>query len=69
VVDLYSDFSSVVPVERASVLSGDKSYRGKIQEALFLVGSAWKDHDLEGIPKTATTRAITHSRGAKEAAE
>jgi len=68
-VDLYSDFSSVVPVDRASVLSGDKSYRGKIQEALFLVGSAWKDLDLEGVSKTATTGAITRSQDAKEAAE
>lgn len=52
VIDLYSDFAKIVPVERASVLSGDKTYRGKTQEALIFVGSAWKNVDLaksEGI--------------------
>src|SRR5262249_15794770 len=47
VIDLYSDFATVVPAERASILSGDKSYRGKTQEALILVGRAWKDIDLQ----------------------
>jgi DNA adenine methylase len=49
VVDLYRDFATVVPVERASILSGDKSYRGKTQEALILVGSPWKHHGLESM--------------------
>jgi DNA adenine methylase len=49
VVDLYKDFAVVVPIERASILSGDKDYRGKTQEALILVGSPWKDRDLESI--------------------
>jgi DNA adenine methylase len=46
VVDLYKGFSTVVPLERASVLSGDKSYRGRIQEALILVGTVWNDLDI-----------------------
>jgi D12 class N6 adenine-specific DNA methyltransferase len=54
VVDLYRDFATVVPVERASILSGDKSYRGKTQEALILVGSAWRDLDLKSTPEPAT---------------
>jgi DNA adenine methylase len=53
VVDLYRDFATVVPVERASILSGDKSYRGKIQEALILVGSPWNEHDLESMLEAA----------------
>jgi DNA adenine methylase len=56
VVELYRDFATIVPVERASILSGDKSYRGKTQEALILVGSTWKDCDpermLEPIART-----------------
>ena len=56
VVDLYRDFATIVPVERASILSGDKSYRGKTQEALILVGSTWKDHDLESMLEPATRR-------------
>jgi site-specific DNA-adenine methylase len=54
VVDLYRDFATIVPVERASVLSGDKSYRGKTQEALILVGSNWKDCDPESMIEPAT---------------
>jgi hypothetical protein len=54
VIDLYRDFATVVPVERTSILSGDKSYRGKTQEALILVGSAWKDLDLESTLEPTT---------------
>jgi DNA adenine methylase len=54
VVDLYRDFATVVPIERASILSGDKSYRGKTQEAIILVGSSWKKHDLESMLGPAT---------------
>jgi DNA adenine methylase len=56
VVGLYRDFATVLPVERASILSGDRSYRGKTQEALILVGSTWKDRDLESMLKPATRR-------------
>jgi DNA adenine methylase len=56
VVDLYRDFAKVVPVERASILSGDKSYRGKTQEALILVGSPWKERGLESMLEPATIR-------------
>jgi DNA adenine methylase len=56
VVDLYRDFATVVPVERASILSGDRSYRGKTQEALILVGSTWKHRDLKGMLEPATRR-------------
>jgi DNA adenine methylase len=47
VLDLYRDFGLIVPVERASILSGDKSYRGKTQEALILVGTVWKNFRLD----------------------
>jgi DNA adenine methylase len=47
VVDLYRDFATVLPVERASILSGDSSFRGKTQEALILVGAAWRNFALE----------------------
>lgn len=55
VVDLYREFSMIVPVERASVLSGDKSYRGRTQEALILVGSIWKSLDLDHLLATTTS--------------
>ena len=42
-------FATVVPVERASILSADKFYRGKTQEALILVGSSWHDLNVEEI--------------------
>lgn len=58
VVDLYRDFATVLPVERASILSGDKSYRGRTQEALILVGPAWKVRDLVSTAETAATRCI-----------
>lgn len=56
VIDLYKDFAAIVPVERASILSGDKSYRGKTQEALILVGPAWKGVELESMSKPAANR-------------
>jgi DNA adenine methylase len=56
VIDLYSDFATIIPVERASILSGDKTYRGKTQEALILVGSAWKGVEIEGIREPTTIR-------------
>lgn len=55
VVDLYRGFAKVVPVERPSVLSADKSYRGKAQEALILIGPAWNDVDLRNAPKQGRT--------------
>ena len=62
VVDLYRDFATVVPVERASILSGDKSYRGRTQEALILVGSSWKKRDLTSMLKRAAlgSRQLTN---------
>jgi len=56
VVDLYRDFAEVVPVERASILSGDKSYRGRTQEALILVGSTWRDLQIESMQEPDTTK-------------
>jgi DNA adenine methylase len=56
VVDLYADFAEVVPVERASVLSGDKTYRGKTQEALIFVGPAWNNIDLAKSEDTPPTQ-------------
>lgn len=56
VVDLYRDFALIMPVERASVLSADKSYRGRIQEALILAGPAWKSRQLEIILEPMTGR-------------
>lgn len=53
VIDLYRDFAEIVPVGRASVLSGDKAYRGRTQEALIFVGSAWKHIDLANIEGAA----------------
>jgi DNA adenine methylase len=49
VLDLYKEFAIVVPVQRSSILSGDKAYRGKTQEALILVGPTWKDADFQKI--------------------
>jgi DNA adenine methylase len=56
VVDLYKDFASVLPIERSSILSGDKAYRGKTQEALILVGSAWRDVEVEAEASVKTSR-------------
>jgi len=56
VVDLYKDFAAVVPVERASILSGDKSYRGRTQEALILVGTAWNGIELDSVSGPATVK-------------
>lgn len=56
VIDLYRDFATIVPVERASVLSGDKFYRGKTQEALILAGSTWKDDHLKIALEPATEK-------------
>ena len=47
VTDLYRDFATIVPVERASILSGDKAFRRRTQEALIFVGSAWNNLDPE----------------------
>lgn len=62
VIDLYKDFAKVIPVGRASVLSGDKSYRGQTQEALILVGSAWKNIALD----EAVQRSATFSTGPRK---
>ena len=59
VVDLYTDFATIVPVERASILSGDKSYRGRTHEALILVGSAWKDVGLECMGHATRSHQVT----------
>lgn len=48
VIDLYKDFATIVPAERASILSADKLYRGRTQEALIFVGEAWRSINLEG---------------------
>jgi DNA adenine methylase len=56
VIDLYREFATVVPVERASILSADKTYRGKTQEAVILVGSPWKEYDLKSMLEAATIR-------------
>jgi len=56
VIDLYKRFATVMPVERTSILSGDKSYRGKTQEALILIGSAWKDREVESLLRPAISR-------------
>jgi DNA adenine methylase len=66
VIELYRSFATIVPVERASILSGDKSYRGKTQEALILVGSAWKGVEVESVLEPATmefSRIILIFRG------
>lgn len=47
VVDLYKGFAKVVAVDRASILSGDKAYRGRTQEALILIGPSWDEIELE----------------------
>lgn len=46
VVDLYKDFSTVTPVSRASILSGDSRFRGSTQEALIFVGEKWEEKSL-----------------------
>lgn len=57
VIDLYKGFAKVVPVDRASILSGDKAYRGRTQEALFLIGATWDDVELETSRSRQSTSA------------
>lgn len=43
VVELYAKFATIIPVERASILSADSRYRGRTKEAIILIGDDWKE--------------------------
>lgn len=47
VTDLYAGFSTIIPAERASVLSADSKYRGRTKEALILIGDGWRPRFAE----------------------
>ena len=62
IVELYSDFATIVPAERASVLSADSRHRGRVKEAIILIGESW--HSMK-LPILGTGRQMKIAKTAK----
>jgi DNA adenine methylase len=63
VTDLYKGFAKVVPISRASVLSGNSKFRSSTQEALIFIGDGWASKDISQLDSLSNgARSICHSQ-------
>jgi DNA adenine methylase len=63
-IDLYKDFAKIYRVNRASVISGKSIGRGRIDEALIVVGPYWQRFDWSSynLHTGSKTRPTFHSQ-------
>ena len=62
-IDLYKDFAGIFRINRATVISGKSVGRGRIDEALIVVGPHWRKFDWSSYSSYtgSKVRSVSHS--------